>query len=113
MEIIVKPIPLSKVKTIAKNRFGNIVKAVVDIQKGVMAIDADLHSDEEAHLLSLGSKQKDLWGINLYPELSVDDFIECDSMINVRPQSGNMTRGIDDPDVEKKIRSIIKRLITK
>lgn len=112
MKVITKPIPLSKVKTLAKNRFGNLVKAVIDIQKGIIVIDADLHSDEEAELLSRGSKQENLWGINLYPDLSDDDFIEFDSMINVRPQSGNMTRGVDSPTLRKKIRSITKRLIT-
>jgi len=110
MEIVTQPIPLSRLKTLAKNRFGNLVKAVVDIHKGIIALDADLHSDEEAKLLSRGSKQEHLWGINLYPELSGDDFIEFDSMINLRPQSGNMTRGVDDPTIQKKIRSIIQRL---
>jgi len=111
MEVITKSISLSKVKTLAKNRFGNVVKAVVDVHKGIIAIDADLHSDEEAEFLSQGSKQENLWGINLYPELSGDDFIEFDSMINVRPQSGNITRGIDSPATRKKICLIVQRLI--
>jgi hypothetical protein len=112
METITKPVALTKVKTLAKNRFGNLVKAVVDIQKKIMTIDADLHSDEEAELLSRGSKQTNLWGINIYPDVPGNDFIEFDSMINVRPQSGNMTRGVDDPTIQQKIRSIVHRLIT-
>jgi hypothetical protein len=111
MMVITKPIPMSEVKTLTKNRFGNLIKAVIDVQKEILAIDADLHSDEEAELLSRGCKQENLWGINLYPELTGDDFIEFDSMINVRPQWGNMTRGVDDPAVQKKIRSIVHRLI--
>lgn len=111
MLVVTKPMPLSKVTTLTKNRFGNLIKAVIDIQKEIMAIDADLHSDEEAELLSRGSKQENLWGINIYPELTGDDFIEFDSMINVRPQSGNMTRGVDDPAMQKKIRLIVHRLI--
>jgi hypothetical protein len=111
MMVITKSIPLSKIKSLAKNRFGNLVKAVVDIHKEIIAVDADLHSDEEAELLSRGCKQENLWGINIYPELSGDDFIEFDSMINVRPQSGNMIRGVDDPMVQKKIRGIVRRLL--
>ncbi len=111
MMVITKPIPFSKVKALAKNRFGNLIKAVIDIQGETLAIDADLHSDEEAELLSQGCKQENLWGINLYPELTGDDFIEFDSMINVRPQSGNMTCGIADLAIQKKIRTIVHRLI--
>jgi hypothetical protein len=52
----------------ADSAFGNLVKAVVDIDREVMVLDAELHSDLEARLLEDGSKQKSLWGINLYPE---------------------------------------------
>lgn len=97
--------------TLAKKRFGNLVKAVVDVKKGVMLIDADLHADEEAELLTHGSKQADLWGINLYPDLPEDQIIEFDSMINMRPSADNMTRGVDDPSLQQIIRSIVHTLI--
>lgn len=112
MQIIADPISLQTLSRLAKNRFGNLVKAVVDIRLGIMAIDADLHADEEAELLAHGSHQSDLWGINIYPELSGDEFIEFDSMINLRPSSGNTTRGVDDSATQQTIRSVVKKLIT-
>ena len=81
----------------AKARFGDMVKAVVDLRRGVMLLDADMHADQEAELLADGSAQQDLWGINLYPDLPDTDWLEFDSMINLRPSFGNRSRGVDDP----------------
>ena len=93
--------------------FGNLVKAVIDVEKGIIAVDAELHADEEALLLENGSEQKNLWGINLYPELSGEDFIEFDSMINLRPSQGNRSRGVEDLEIQKKIIEIVNKLIIK
>ena len=113
MKIINKSITINELNEFAQQRFGNLVKAVVDVEKGIMAIDGELHADEEALLLEKGSKQENLWGINLYPELKGADFIEFDSMINLRPSVKNMTRGIDDPKIRKKIIKIVNKLIKK
>lgn len=93
--------------------FGDLIKAVVDIQKEIMVIDGALHADEEKYLLDLGSKQDDLWGINLYPEVTGDDFIEYDSIINVRPRLNNLSRGIEDESIRKKIIFIVNKLVKK
>ena len=87
--------------------FGNLVKAVVDVDKKLLAVDAELHSDLEALLIENGSRQKNLWGINLYPEMKGDDFVEFDSMINMRPSQGNKSRGVDDLELRKKIMEIV------
>jgi len=113
MLIVNKSITLDKLNKIAQTRFGNFVKAVVDIEKEIIAIDGELHSDEEALLLEKGSDQENVWGINLYPELKDDDFIEFDSMINLRPSAQNMSRSIDNTKIRKKIIKIIDRLITR
>jgi hypothetical protein len=97
----------------AGSKFGNMVKAVVDIEKQIMAVDGDLHADEEALLLNNGSKNENLWGINLYPELSGDDWIEFDSMINLRPSHNNRTRGVDDPSIQRNIIAIVNKLVTR
>ena len=76
-----------------------------------MAVDADLHSDEEALLIEQGSTQGDLWGINLYPDLSTDEWIEFDSMINIRPSQGNRSRGVDDADVRGRILDVVTALV--
>ena len=44
MEIIDKPIKLDELKQIAEKIFGNLVKAVVDIEKEIMAMGGELHA---------------------------------------------------------------------
>jgi hypothetical protein len=95
----------------AAEGFGDLVKAVVDTERGVMVVDADLHADQEAHLLDEGSQQADLWGINLYPDLPDADFVEFDSMINVRPLQGNRSRGVEDEALRLRIRSLVDTLV--
>jgi len=96
----------------AEKMFGNLVKAVVDTEREIMAINAELHADGEAFLLERGSKQISLWGINLYPELfNHKDFIEFDSMINLRPSQGNKSRGVEDKNIREKITKIVNKLI--
>jgi len=97
IQIIKDKISISELKENAKKMFGNLVKAVVDIEKGIMAVYGELHSDEEAVLIDKGSKQENLWGINIYPDLKGKDRIELDSMIYLRPSQGNMTREVDNP----------------
>ena len=110
-QIIREPIPLGQVRELARRRFGDMVKASVDIGRGVMAIGGELHSDEEALLLDDGSKQADIWGINIYPDESDDAWIEFDSMINVRPAQGNRSRGVDDETTRLHIRRVIDALV--
>ena len=112
MKIIGKKITLSELEKLAR-MFGNMVKGVVDVDKELIAVDAELHSDLEALLIENGSKQKNLWGINLYPEIEGDDFIEFDSMINMRPSQGNRTRGIDKEEIRNKIIEIVEKRIEK
>ncbi len=88
-----------------------MVKAVVDIEKELMVVDASLHSDEEAFLIQKGSKQEYLLGINLYPEAKPDEMVEFDSMINFRPSQNNHSRGIDNKEVREKILRIVRKLI--
>lgn len=109
--IITSPITINELKKIAKQCFGDMVKAVVDIEKKVLAIGGDLHADEEALLLQNGSKQENLWGINLYPDLEMPDLVEFDSMINIRPRQNNRSRGVEDENIKQQILEIVKRLI--
>ena len=114
MKIIEKNIRIEELEQMAEKMFGDLVKGVIDVEKEIIAIDAELHADEEALLIEQGSEQKNLWGINLYPELkNSKDFIEFDSMINLRPSQNNRTRGVDDLDIQKKIKTIINKLIIK
>jgi len=92
--------------------YGELVKAVVDVEKKILVVDAPMHADQERFLLEQNSKQENLWGINLYPEFfGEDDFIEYDSMINLRPNQGNKTRSVDDDQIRTQIREIINELV--
>jgi hypothetical protein len=113
MVIITDKVSIAELIRMAQNLFGNMVKAVVDVERGIMAVDAELHADEEAALLQDGSRQENLWGINIYPELSRNDpnFVEFDSMINLRPSQNNRGRGVEDDLTRRKILSIVERLV--
>ncbi len=111
IKIIEKPITSDELREIAKERFGDMVKAVVDIEKKILAVGGELHADEEAILLDQGSKQQDLWGINIYPDQARDSWLEFDSMINIRPSQGNRSRSVEDEITRKKIIGIVNSLI--
>ena len=105
------PISLADLRDLAAARFGDLVKAVVDLERHLMVVDAEMHSDEEAELLSDGSRPQDLWGINLYPGEPAQDWIEFDSMINVRPSQGNRGRDVDDERTRAAIRRVVETLV--
>ena len=109
MRIVSEIISTEDLKKLAAELFGDMVKGVVDIEKGLLALDAEMHSDLEAALLKDGSTLKNLWGINLYPELAGEDFIEYDSLINIRPGQGNRGRIVEDKEIRNKIRELVKK----
>ncbi len=100
-----------ELEKLAESMFGNLVKAVVDVEKKMMAVGGELHSDEEALLIENGSKQNNLWGINIYPEIKDENRIEFDSMINLRPSQGNKSRGVEDPNIRKIVIEIVNNLV--
>ncbi len=111
MKVISESIGIDKVKELAHNYYGDMVKAVADIDKGVIAIDAELHADLERALLIDGSAQEALWGYNIYPEADEEDFIEFDSLINIRPRQGNRGRGVEDEVVRDAIIELTNKRI--
>lgn len=112
MKVIKDKITTSELKEMSATFSGVFVKAVVDIEKEIMAVDAELHADLMEFLMEEEkSEPKNIWGINLYPEKTGDDFIEFDSMVNIKPGLGNRTRGIDNSEVREKIKSIVKKRI--
>lgn len=113
MHVVKDKISLNELKKMSEKMFGRLVKAVVDLEKEIMVVDAELHADQEELLLEMGSEQKNLWGINLYPEKYNKDWIEFDSMINVRPSWGNRSRSVEDPLIQEKIITIVSKLVEK
>lgn len=111
MRIVDAPISLADLKAMAGARFGNLVKGVVDVERKIMALDGELHADEEALLLENGSRQENIWGINIYPELEGPERIEFDSVINIRPSQGNISRSVDDQAIRERIVQIVAGLV--
>ena len=88
----------------------NAIKAAVDIKREIVAVDSPMHYDCEQLLLENGSAQADTWGINLYlDENDIDDIVEFDSMINIRPSQGNRSRGVEDETIQTKIKEIVSK----
>ena len=111
IEVLRNPITRAQLRQIAEDSSMELVKAVVDVERGVMAIGGELHSDEESILLDEGSHQRDLWGINLYPLFEKDSMIEFDSMINIRPSHGNRSRTVEDKGLKQRIHDVVHYLI--
>lgn len=114
MKLIKTFITNDELKQMSTKMFDGLVKAVVDIEKEVMVVDAEMHADQEELLLAEGSIQSNLWGINFYPaEVGTENWLEFDSMINLRPSQNNRTRGIDDEKVRLKVKEIVEKLVVK
>ncbi len=88
-----------------------MIKCVADVSVGILALDAELHADLERLLLENGSAQENLWGFNLYPDEEGEDFIEYDSLINIRSWQGNPSRDVSDPNVKTAIQQIVAQFI--
>ena len=91
--------------------FEDMVKYVVDIERGIAAVGGELHADEEALLLEHGSRQENLWGANYYPGRGEEGCIEYTSLINIRPAHGNRSMVIADEAVRSRVRDITFALI--
>jgi hypothetical protein len=92
--------------------FKTMIKAVVDIDKKIIALDAELHADLENLLLQERSKQEHLWGINLFLDKGKRGWIEYTALINIRPSMDNRSMEVESPDVQQQITEIVYSLIT-
>jgi len=109
---VVESISVAELSEMAEKMYGSLIKADVDVARKIVIIDMGMHADGEAHLLENGSKQEDLWGINLHPaDYGTDDFIEFDSMINIRPRQGNASKDVLDPAVREQVIRIITEVV--
>jgi hypothetical protein len=113
MKIIRDAIALEEIRRMAAGMFGDLVKAVIDVERELLAVNAELHSDLESILLNDGSKQQNLWGINLYPDIKGENFIEFDSIINIRPSQGNKSREVEDEELRRRITGIVKKRVNR
>ena len=113
IKVIKNSISRRELINMASEGFGDIIKAVVDVEREIMAVGGELHSDEEVLLTEKeGSRRENTWGINIYPNKSTEDMIKFDSMINLKPALGNRSREVENPEIREKIKSIVRKLIT-
>lgn len=105
--ILRQPITRAELAQAAAGGFGDMIKAVVDVARRRVAIGGELHADEEAALLEDGARQADLWGVNLYPGVADEGWIEYDSLINVRPSAGNRSRLVENAELRTTIAAIV------
>lgn len=92
-------------------RFEDMVKYVVDVERGIVAIGGEMHSDAEQVLLESGSRQADLWGANYYPGRGREGCIEFTSFVNIRPSAGNRGMELQDPALRARVREITFALV--
>jgi hypothetical protein len=106
-----EPIRTETLRALVERFFEDMVKYVVDVERGVAAVGGELHADAEALLLDRGSRQEDLWGANYFPGMGPDGCVEFTSLINIRPSQGNRSMEIEDDEVRSRVRSITYRLV--
>jgi hypothetical protein len=109
--LVKEPVAPVILKMLVARFFEEMVKYVVDVDRGVAAVGGELHADAEALLLEDGSRQADLWGANYYPGRGEDDCIEYTSLINIRPAQQNRGMLIESPEVRARVRDITFALL--
>lgn len=92
-------------------RYEDMVKYVVDVERGRIAIGGEMHVDGEQALLESGSRQADLWGANYYPGRGREGCIEYTSFINIRPSTGNRSMELTDPGLRDRLRELTFALV--
>lgn len=93
IKIIDKKISESELREIAKDFYIDMIKGVVDIERGILAIGGEYHMDANIILIESGSKQQNIWGFNWYFDRIGDERIDYVSLINIRPAQGNKETG--------------------
>ena len=112
MEIISKKISRDELNKMDSGYFVDKIKAVVDIEKQIIGVDAELHADIEGALIDEGSEQRNLWGINfLTDEDDIEEFVEFDSLINIRPKQNNRSRYEEDENIRNKVLEVVEKWI--
>lgn len=104
--IITKTEPFTKEEfEKVKEQFGVYIKTVIDVEMKVCSAGMDMHFDGEQILLGQGSKQSNIWGGGIDLETKTIDF---NSFINIRPNDGNTSNEIQNPEIRTKYEELVK-----
>ena len=74
--ILDRPIAGDVLERLTRAHFEDMVKLVVDVERRIIALGGEMHSEAEQRLLDHGSRQSHLWGANYYPGRGPEDCIE-------------------------------------
>ena len=107
IKIIDQKITENELREIAKDFYTDMIKGVVDIERGILAMGGEYHIDASTVLIENESRQQDIWGFNWYFDRAGDERIEYVSLINIRPAQGNMAMEVQDASLRDTMKTII------
>lgn len=107
--LLENPINEQQLKQVSEDLDGYI-KFVVDLEQDVLVAGGLRHVDAEQLLVKNGSKQSNLWGGGWDSET---DQVDYDSMINIRPNQGNLSREVLSEEIRAQILKIVNKLLRK
>ena len=107
IKLVEDKISLQELREVAKEFYSTMIKGVVDIEKEIAVFGGEYHADANEIILKNGSRQSDVWGFNIYLDKPRESWIEYVSLINIRPQAGNMEMEIQDRDIRDKVKAIL------
>jgi hypothetical protein len=105
--IIRKPATPSEIREM-RAEFDSFIKLAVDLEREILAGGGELHADCEQALLLDGSKQKDIWGGDWFPDVKEVGF---ESLINIRPRQDNRSLELESPALRQQFEEIVRRLL--
>lgn len=110
-KIIREKISPEELAQITKENYTTMVKVDVDIERGILAIGGEWHSEGDELLHADGSHRNNVWGINFYPWNPPEGRIQYISLINIKPSLEHPSMEIRDTQLQNKIRLIIEKLL--
>lgn len=112
IKIIDKKINEEGLREIAKDFYVDMIKGVVDIERGILAMGGEYHIDANRVLVENGSLQRNIWGFNWYFDKTDDERIEYISLINIRPAQGNKSMEVQDISLQNTMKIIILKYLS-
>lgn len=109
--IIREKISQEELVRIVRENFGDMAKVDVDIERGILTIGGEWHSEGDALLVGDGSLHENIWGMNFYPWREPKDRIEYISLINIKPQFGNCSMEVEDKQVREQMKAVVETLL--
>lgn len=112
IKIVDKKISEKEILEIAKEFYVEMVKGVVDIERGILAMGGEYHMDANNVLIENGSRQPNVWGFNWYLDKKGDERIEYVSLINIRSMQGNRVMEVQDLALRDSMKKVILKYLS-